>query len=57
MHVPEATRKKLDDKSETMILVGYHETSSYRLYNLVKNIIIVSRDVIMCESKILGLEE
>lgn len=35
-HVPDERRKKLQDKSEAMILVGYHATSAYRLYNLAK---------------------
>lgn len=35
-HVPDEKRKKLQDKSEAMILVGYHATSAYRLYNLAK---------------------
>jgi len=32
-HIPDARRKKLDRKIETMILVGYHATGSYRLQN------------------------
>ena len=28
-HVPEQIRKKLDDKAEPMILIGYHPTSAY----------------------------
>lgn len=31
-HVPDARRKKLDDKSKAMILVGYHSTGVYKLY-------------------------
>ncbi|PNX61382.1 equilibrative nucleoside transporter 3-like protein, partial [Trifolium pratense] len=30
-HVPEARRTKLDDRSESMILVGYHVTRAYKL--------------------------
>ncbi|GAU38979.1 hypothetical protein TSUD_378550 [Trifolium subterraneum] len=30
-HVPDARRKKLDDKSEPMIFVGYYVTGAYRL--------------------------
>ncbi|GAU22332.1 hypothetical protein TSUD_106600 [Trifolium subterraneum] len=30
-HVPDARRKKLDDKSEPMVFVGYHRTGAYRL--------------------------
>ncbi|GAU43786.1 hypothetical protein TSUD_378110 [Trifolium subterraneum] len=32
-HVPDARRKKLDDKSEPMVFVGYHRIGAYRLYN------------------------
>ena len=28
-HVPDVRRRKLDDKSEPMILVGYHKTGAY----------------------------
>ncbi|KHN21844.1 Retrovirus-related Pol polyprotein from transposon TNT 1-94, partial [Glycine soja] len=31
-HVPDAKRRKLEDKSEPMILIGYHVTGAYRLY-------------------------
>jgi transposase InsO family protein len=31
-HVPEARRKKLDDRSRVMLLVGYHNTGAYKLY-------------------------
>lgn len=32
-HVPDVKRKKLQDKSEMVVLVGYHPTGAYRLYN------------------------
>lgn len=44
-HVPDAKRKKLDDKSESMILVGYHKTGACRFFNLINGRIIVSRDI------------
>jgi transposase InsO family protein len=50
-HVPEAKRKKLDDRSEPMILVGYHVTGAYKLYNPVSKKMIFSRDVIVDEAK------
>lgn len=28
-HVPDARRKKMDDKIEAMIFVGYHQTGTY----------------------------
>ncbi|MCI15007.1 retrovirus-related Pol polyprotein from transposon TNT 1-94 [Trifolium medium] len=30
-HVPDARRTKLEDKSEIMILIGYHPTGAYKL--------------------------
>jgi len=33
IHVPYHKRKKVDDKSEPMILVGYHFAGSYMLYS------------------------
>ncbi|GAU17358.1 hypothetical protein TSUD_232340 [Trifolium subterraneum] len=44
-HVPDARRKKLDDKSEPMVFVGYHRTGVYRLYNPTSDKIEISRDV------------
>ena len=35
-HIPNERRKKLDDKSEALILVGYHPTSAYKLYSPLK---------------------
>lgn len=32
-HIPDEKRKKLDDKSEAFMLVGYHPTGAYKLYN------------------------
>jgi hypothetical protein len=51
-HVPDAQRKKLDDKSVKCIFLGVSEESkAYRLYNPVNKRIIVSRDVIFVESE------
>lgn len=36
-HVPDARIRKLDDKSESMILVGYHKTGAYMLFNPINN--------------------
>ena len=44
-HVPDQRRKKLDDKSEPMIFVGYNSTSSYKLYNPKNQQVLFSRDV------------
>ncbi|GAU33702.1 hypothetical protein TSUD_148530 [Trifolium subterraneum] len=50
-HVPDARKKKLDDKSEPMILVGYHRTGAYRLYNPTSDKIEISRDVKVLENE------
>ena len=45
-HVPDEKKKKLDDKLEKCIFIGYNEKSKpYKLFNLLTNKIIVSRDV------------
>ena len=44
-------RKKLDDKSEAMIFIGYHSTGSYKLYNPKKKKVIYNRDVQFDELK------
>lgn len=49
-HVPKETRHKLDEVSEKCIFVGYSSKSKgYRLYNLQKNKVIISRDVLLDE--------
>ncbi|OIW15328.1 hypothetical protein TanjilG_10768 [Lupinus angustifolius] len=50
-HVPDAQRKKLDDKSERLILIGYHTTGAYRLYNPYTQRIVLSRDVKVDETQ------
>ncbi|GAU42392.1 hypothetical protein TSUD_296900 [Trifolium subterraneum] len=50
-HVPDARRKKLDDKSEPMVFVGYHRTGAYRLYNPTSDKIEISRDVKVLENE------
>ena len=45
-HVPDKRRKKLDDKSQRCIFIGYSNiTKGYRLYNPVTKELIISRDV------------
>jgi hypothetical protein len=51
MHIPHAKRRKLRDKSEPMILVGYHETGAYMLYHPLNHSILISRDVKICENE------
>jgi hypothetical protein len=48
-HVLDQLRKKLDDKSTMMILVGYHPTGGYKLYDPVNKCIVISRDVVIDE--------
>ncbi|KAL4388518.1 hypothetical protein GQ457_09G024580 [Hibiscus cannabinus] len=45
-HVPDQLRKKLDDKGEKCIFIGYSTNSkAYKLYNPVTKKVIISRDV------------
>ncbi|KEH40758.1 hypothetical protein MTR_1g034230 [Medicago truncatula] len=32
-HIPDQMRRKLDDKSQSMIFVGYHLTGAYKIYD------------------------
>jgi hypothetical protein len=51
-HIPDAQRKKLDDKSMKCIFLGVSEESkAYRLYNPANKKIIISKDVIFAESE------
>ncbi|MCI38011.1 copia-type reverse transcriptase-like protein, partial [Trifolium medium] len=50
-HVPDQLRRKLDDKSTMMILIGYHSTGGYKLYDPINKIIVISRDVVIDELK------
>ncbi|PNX94022.1 equilibrative nucleoside transporter 3-like protein [Trifolium pratense] len=50
-HTPDQLRKKLDDKSTMMILVGYHSTGGYKLYDPVNKNVVISRDVVIDELK------
>ncbi|MCO5607225.1 hypothetical protein L7F22_061418 [Adiantum nelumboides] len=50
-HVPDEKRKKLDDKSRRCILVGYSdESKAYKLYDPIKKVSFISRDVIFDEN-------
>ena len=50
-HVPDQLRRKLDDNSSQMILVGYHLAGGYKLFNPVNKKIVISRNVIINELK------
>ena len=50
--VPEAKRRKLDDRGEKCVFVGYSEESkAYKLYNPLIGKLVVSRDVIFSEEE------
>jgi hypothetical protein len=45
-HVPKELRRKLDERSEKCIFLGYNDQSkAYKLYNLVTKKVIINRDV------------
>ncbi len=45
LHVPDEKRKKLDKKSIPCIFVGYpNDSKGYRLYNLIADKMILSRE-------------
>ena len=50
-HIPDQLRRKLDDKGEQMILLGYHSTGGYKLFDPKSKQIIISRDVVFDESR------
>jgi len=49
-HISDKKRKKLEDKSEALILIGYHPTGAYKLFSPVNQQILNSRDVIVDEN-------
>jgi hypothetical protein len=49
--VPDQLKKKLNDKGEQMVFVGYHSTSGYKLFDPINNCVVVSRDVIIDDMK------
>ena len=51
IHVPDQLRRKLDDKSSQMILVEYHSTDGYKLFDTVNKQVVINRDVIIYELK------
>lgn len=44
-HVSDQFRKKLDDKGEKMILVGYRSPRGYKLYDATNRRTLISRDI------------
>ena len=50
--VPEVKRKKLDNRGEKCIFIGYNEESkAYKLYNPLTKKLVVSRDVVFNEAE------
>ena len=49
--VPEMKRKKLDDRSEVLILLGYHSTGAYRMYNPITQKVVLGRNVKIDETR------
>ena len=51
IHIPKQNRRKLDDKAEKLIFIGYSEQSkAYRFLNPRTEQIKISRDVIFLDS-------
>ena len=51
VHVPKEKRTKLDTHSHKGILVGYEGTNQYKVWDLTRNDVVVSRDVVFIEGK------
>ena len=49
-HVSDVRRRKLDDKSEHMVLVGYHITEAYMLFDPINDKILMSQDIVIYEN-------
>lgn len=46
----ETMRRKLDDKNEPMILVGYHKIGAYMLFNPMNDKTVMSQDIVIDEN-------
>src|ERR1044072_1093146 len=55
VHVPEQRRRKLDDRSQTMILIVYSPTGAYKLYDPCTRKVVFSRDVIFDEASTMSV--
>ena len=51
VHIPKEKRIKLDTHSHKGILVGYGGTNQYKVWDLTRNDVVVSRDVVFIEGK------
>ena len=50
-HVSTHCRRKLDDRSQAMIFLGYHSTGAYKLYSPTRNKKVTCRDVQFYKAK------
>jgi len=50
-HVPDQKRTKLQNKSEATIFIGHHPTGAYKLYDPIKDNVLLSRDVLVLEQE------
>ncbi|WVZ24270.1 hypothetical protein V8G54_002814 [Vigna mungo] len=51
VHVADQKCAKLEDKSEPMVFMGYHPTRAYKLYDPMKQRMVISRDVLVLEKE------
>ena len=51
IHIPKEKRTKLDSHSRKGIMVGYGGTNQYRVWDLTKEDVVISRDVVFIEGK------
>ncbi|WJX93643.1 hypothetical protein P8452_75143 [Trifolium repens] len=50
-HVPTYCRRKLDDRSQAMIFLGYHSTRAYKVYSPTRNKMVTCRDMQFVKAK------
>lgn len=51
MHIPKSKRAKFDPKSKEVIMLGYSGSKSYRVYDMDRLEVVISRDVIFFEDQ------
>jgi transposase InsO family protein len=56
-HIPDQLRRKLDDKAQPAVMVGYHSTGSYKLYDPIGKKVMFNKDVSFDESNSWNWEE
>lgn len=50
-HVLDHMRRKFDDNSSLVFLIGYHSVGGYKLYDPVRKKVVINKDVIIDELK------